>query len=128
MTKYWTGSVPLFQNTARSQGKSIGVVRLFENGAYLFIDMGDELMIWDGDKAMSFGVVSNKSLNMAKGALVSGLSKSNMGHYEASFLLDNKEHISDMSLLRILEELDYDSNPVVFLYHFKSDIFQSMDY
>jgi len=129
VTKYWTGSVPLFQNTARSQGKSIGVVRLFENGAYLFIDMGDELMIWDGDKAMSFGVVSNKSINMAKGALVSGLSKSNMGHYEASFLLDNKEHISDMSLLRILEELDYDSNPVVFLYHFKSDIlYQSMDY
>lgn len=119
----------MFQNTARSQGKSIGVVRLFENGAYLFIDMGDELMIWDGDKVMSFGVVSNKSINMAKGALVSGLSKSNMGHYEASFLLDNKEHISDLSLLRILEELDYDSNPVVFLYHFKSDIlYQSMDY
>lgn len=120
---YWTGSTPDFINQAYRSNKSPGILRIFSSDNYLFLsDNYSETIVWDGTDAIMLGNVSHSNLNIEDGALVSGLADNCWGTYDAYFLLDSREKIHDSRLYGIIQNLEYDSNPVVFRYHFKKNL------
>ena len=121
--KNWTGSVPEFITKALDGNKSPGLLRVHSTEDYLFVaDSYHETIIWDGIDAITLGNVSHMDLNIGGGVLVSGLSDNCLGTYNPAFLLNSKDKISDDRLLSIIDNLEYESNPIVYRYHFKKNL------
>ena len=119
----WTGSVPEFFSKALDGNKSPGLLRIHSTEDYLFVaDSYHETIVWDGKDAITLGNVSHMDLNIGGGVLVSGLSDNCLGTYNPAFLLNSKDKISDDKLLNIIANLEYESNPIVFRYHFKKNL------
>lgn len=125
--KEWKGSVPQFVASAISAGFSPGIQSVYSSDDYLFLKIGNDIVVWDGCDSVILGNVSDMAMNIAGGALFSGISDACWGVYEAGFLLNVEEKISVTQLASIIERLSDDSNPVVFRYHFKDDLIKNLD-
>lgn len=121
----WSGDAPEFIYNAYINGKSPGLLRLHSTDKYLFVsDSYYDTIIWDGDSSIILGNVTHRDLNIGGGALVSGIADNCWGIYDSSFLLDSKEKITDTKLKCIINEMNHESNPILFRYHFKKDLIE----
>lgn len=99
----WTGDVPSFMVGLSQAGKSFGLIEIHTNGKYVFLkhDFNGNTCIWDGDDAVLLGSLTCAERNVAAGGLTMGLSPDYLGHHS--------HH-------------DSESNPVLYLYHFRDDL------
>ena len=99
----WTGDVIGFVINLQKEGRSPGLLDIFSNGKYLLLrqDYNGNTLVWDGYEAILLGRVSHMEYNLMSGGLASGLSPDYLGHHSSH---------------------DGESNPVLYLYHFRDDL------
>ncbi len=99
----WTGDVPSFMIGLIQAGKSLGLIEMFSDGKYVFLkqDYNGATCIWDGEDAVLVGSLSCAERNVVAGGLTMGLSPDYLGHHSSH---------------------DGESNPVLYLYHFRDDL------
>lgn len=101
----WTGNVVKFMTDLIWAGKSPGLLEIVANGKYLFLrqDYNGDTLVWDGNEAILIGNVSHSEYKLVSGGMMSGISPEKLGHYTLK---------------------DSESNPVLYLYHFRDDLME----
>ncbi|WP_418439532.1 6-bladed beta-propeller [Barnesiella intestinihominis] len=110
----------------KGKGIGCGITAVESVAPYLFLSIGNEsTLIWDMQEAVWVSFFYDSDLNRyAQPVLSGGISDEHWGFYTADFLCEHRDKFRKKSgtVVAWIDKLTAEDNPVIFKYHFKSDL------
>ena len=116
------------------KGYGLGLAAITSIGNDLVLSLPEfKAVVTDGCEGIVIdSKVYNKDTDIhSLSFFTSGISEDNLGYIEASSLLKKREHImqgDNRQLKTLLETLSTDDNPIVYQYHFKKGLMETLKY